>query len=128
MLTPDEATARVAKGAALLDQKLPGWAQKVDVGRLELSDCRVCVLGQLGNALPGDEMDRYDAMAKLIWLMADEGAYLWPRLFGFDVSLAECRMSEKQVAYGLLQDAWIVAICDRLVPSLPAPVAIPVEG
>ena len=47
MLTRDEATARVAKGAAHLDQVRPGWFRQIDVGRLDLqSDC-LCVLGQV---------------------------------------------------------------------------------
>ena len=46
---------RVARGAALLDEKLPGWWQRVDLDRLDLSKCTDCVLGQL----TGD----YDSMA-----------------------------------------------------------------
>jgi hypothetical protein len=40
-------TQRVAAGAALLDEKLPGWDKDIDLGRLDLgSPCR-CILGQL---------------------------------------------------------------------------------
>jgi len=38
---------RVARGAALLDGKLPGWAERIDLAELELSSCYRCVLGQL---------------------------------------------------------------------------------
>lgn len=39
--------ARVAKGATLLDRERPGWADEIDLGKLDLnSGCR-CVLGQL---------------------------------------------------------------------------------
>jgi hypothetical protein len=46
-------TARVARGAALLDEREPGWWQRIDLDRLDLrSPCR-CVLGQLhGNYYP----------------------------------------------------------------------------
>jgi hypothetical protein len=38
---------RVARGAALLDEREPGWAERIDLGRLDvMSECR-CVLGQL---------------------------------------------------------------------------------
>ncbi len=38
---------RVARGAALLDEQLPGWADHIDLGELALeSPCR-CILGQL---------------------------------------------------------------------------------
>jgi hypothetical protein len=38
---------RVTAGAALLDEKMPGWYKKIDLDSLELSDERHCVLGQL---------------------------------------------------------------------------------
>lgn len=38
---------RAARGAALLDRERPGWAAKVVPARLDLADCRRCVLGQL---------------------------------------------------------------------------------
>lgn len=45
---------RVAAGAAFLDEREPGWDQRIDLGRLNLkSECR-CVLGQLNSALASD--------------------------------------------------------------------------
>jgi hypothetical protein len=38
---------RVARGAALLDEKRPGWDARVDLAVLDLGDCRRCVVGQL---------------------------------------------------------------------------------
>jgi hypothetical protein len=37
----------VTKGAALLDKKMPGWANDIDLGLLKLSSNVDCVLGQL---------------------------------------------------------------------------------
>lgn len=49
-LTPWQlAAARVARGAALLDEKRPGWAGEIDVGKLDVAECRRCMLGQLFN-------------------------------------------------------------------------------
>lgn len=45
---------RVERGAALLDERLPGWAQEIYVENLDLSDSCDCVLGQLfGDYLKG---------------------------------------------------------------------------
>lgn len=42
----DNIATRVARGAALLDEKLPGWVDMIDLDRLDIrSPCR-CVLGQ----------------------------------------------------------------------------------
>jgi len=38
---------RVAKGAALLDEKRPGWDAAIDLAALDLGSCHLCVVGQL---------------------------------------------------------------------------------
>lgn len=38
---------RVARGAALLDERVPGWETKINVRELRLGSCVHCVLGQL---------------------------------------------------------------------------------
>lgn len=38
---------RVRKGAALLDERVPGWADRVDRLRLAVSDGYACVLAQV---------------------------------------------------------------------------------
>jgi hypothetical protein len=49
-----EVAERVARGAALLDEKEPGWAARIDLGAFDIGwQCR-CVLGQLyGNYCTG---------------------------------------------------------------------------
>ena len=42
-------TERVERGAALLDEKMPGWWQRVDLGRLDIESGCNCVIGQLGS-------------------------------------------------------------------------------
>lgn len=39
--------ARVAKGAALLDERRPDWFTRVNLNSLCMSSCYMCVLGQL---------------------------------------------------------------------------------
>lgn len=41
------AAERVARGAAMLDEKRPGWAAEIDLSVLELAYPCHCVLGQL---------------------------------------------------------------------------------
>lgn len=44
MLTIEQ---RVAAGAAWLDRTRPGWVDEVDLDRLEMTECKSCVLGQI---------------------------------------------------------------------------------
>lgn len=37
---------RIAKGAALLDEKAPGWRQRIDLEALDISFPTACVVGQ----------------------------------------------------------------------------------
>lgn len=42
----DTIETRVARGVALLDERLPGWVERIDLYKLDLaSGCR-CILGQ----------------------------------------------------------------------------------
>lgn len=36
----------VARGAALLDEEIPGWREVIQIERLDMGDCWLCVLGQ----------------------------------------------------------------------------------
>lgn len=42
-----EASRRASRGAALLDEKNPGWYRRVDTDRLHMWSVDSCVLGQL---------------------------------------------------------------------------------
>jgi hypothetical protein len=41
------AVSRAAAGARVLDTKIPDWAKKVDVSRLDIGDTENCILGQI---------------------------------------------------------------------------------
>lgn len=41
-----EAVARVNRGAALLDEKQPGWAQSVAPAKLDMASSSFCIIGQ----------------------------------------------------------------------------------
>ena len=38
---------RVALAARALDKEQPGWSDRIDVDKLDLGDCKACILGQL---------------------------------------------------------------------------------
>lgn len=43
----DDVATRVAKGAALLDERKPGWVGLIDLSTFDLSCTDRCILGQL---------------------------------------------------------------------------------
>lgn len=47
---PPNAEQRVARGVALLDQNMPGWADRVDLTRFSITSTGYCVLAQVYNA------------------------------------------------------------------------------
>lgn len=98
-LTVTIARERVARGAALLDRKRPGWFERIDVGTLKLSSCTHCVLGQLWVSEDKSSRDFSRALQEL-QLETSE-----PRLHGF---------AAHDGGFSLLQDAWIEAIAARL--------------
>ena len=65
---------RVARGAALLDELVPGWVTEVDLAWLKLADCSECVLGQV--------FDNYTFAVKLLGLED-------PASYGFDLAPEE---------------------------------------
>lgn len=65
--------AEVEKGIKLLDEKVPGWRERIDPDSLDMSDCFQCILGQLFGSFS-------DGSKKLgfVWLGNTED-------FGFEV-------------------------------------------
>jgi hypothetical protein len=74
-----ERRIRVERGAALLDERLPGWAKQIDLTILDLSSGCDCVLGQLALDLGADpknfdmedDEDRFVCAAQTIWGLDD---------------------------------------------------------
>lgn len=55
---------RVAAGAAWLDEHQPGWDHLIDLGRLDMSDGCLCVLGQVYESAARAANDKADADAQ----------------------------------------------------------------
>lgn len=92
----DTVAERVARGVALLDEKVPGWHDRIDLSRLDMWDEARCILGQLFD-------DFFDGAAELE--LQEEDTYT----SGFD------RRPEltDPVNYTHLHAEWIRVITDR---------------
>lgn len=113
-MTAEEARERVNRGAALLDQRRPGWAGELDLNTLHMASCDSCVLGQL--------FDGYFIGTRRLAIQgraADLGFEVEPpvlRLVG-DVSLGSLSGSVSEV-YALLRAAWTDAVHARITPPV----------
>jgi len=85
---------RVKEGASYLDKKSPGWDARINLARLDMSDPRICILGQLYNF--------YQIGNKRLNLTHRESKDL-----GFD------SISISGSAYRLITDEWIKLIKER---------------
>jgi hypothetical protein len=96
---------RVARGAELLDEKVPGWAERISVAELDLSSCSSCVIGQLfaTEAFNGAGLwpSGYDFGVQII------GVNGWESWYGFDR-----RFSDTE-PWSELNDEWRRVIAER---------------
>ena len=78
--------ARAAAGAALLDQRRPGWHHQVDGDRLDLEDWRADVLGQLYGSFGA-------GVHKLTGGLSEAEMDAWTVAHGFDVDDVDLGLS-----------------------------------
>ena len=91
---------RAAAGAALLDQRRPGWHQQVDRGRLDLEDWRADILGQLYGSFGA-------GVHKLTSGLGEAEVDAWTVAHGFDVDEVDLGLSAgPHGAYQALNEAW----------------------
>jgi hypothetical protein len=64
--------ARVARGAALLDEKLPGWVERIDLDKLKLSSGCNCILGQTWDGPTSADSSPFGAHADALALGGDD--------------------------------------------------------
>jgi hypothetical protein len=77
MRMDEPAQIRANRGAALLDQEWPKWAKQIDIDKIDMSDTKLCVGGQLASA---HSHDFYSFMAQLFGTGGGVTEY---RQFGF---------------------------------------------
>jgi len=87
----DAAAETATRGAQLLDKRVPGWAQRINLPALDMNSCNDCVLGQLY----GD-----------YGVGVDELGLTQPALIGFDLGAGNCD-------YPALDAAWTTEIMAR---------------
>lgn len=124
-MTVQQACDRVTKGAAHLDQVKPGWAERIDVGTLTLHDPCGCIVGQLIRGTTHGESFSCSLIALQVlppnFYTDDDETYThFVAGYGFDLSLEEhmcMNLREVRASYSVLQEAWIAAIADRLMPT-----------
>jgi hypothetical protein len=91
---------RAAAGAALLDQRRPGWHQQVDQDRLDLEDWRADVLGQLYGSFGL-------GVHKLTGGLSEAEVDAWTVAHGFDLDEVDLgRSGGPRAAYRALTNAW----------------------
>lgn len=99
-VTLDAARQRAGRGAALLDEADPGWAQRVDPGALHLGDGQACVLGQLHG-----EYRRGLGRARVIDLSSAPGRFVSPVDLGFQ-AVGDLGAAAESLDYSYLTRAW----------------------
>lgn len=117
-MTEIDYAARVAKGAALLDEKKPGWERRIDLGTLDVQSGYSCVTAQLSGA---DSW--YRGMEQLGLTAGDSGTYV---SHGFnaeshDAMEDEAEEYDQDDAYATLNSLWRELIESRLAASPEAP-------
>lgn len=102
MTSPDYA-ARAAAGAAFLDERIPGWAARISLDLLDMSNCEWCILGQLGGcydeAVSDFDLDDEDETGLGFMRPAGESGFAWE----------------------LLRNAWTAEIATRREPAQVTP-------
>ena len=112
-LTLDAARLRAARGAALLDDHDPGWADRVDTASLALADGGACVLGQLWGEY------RFGlGRARVLDFSSAPGRFVSPVDLGFQ-AVGDLGDAAEALDYTLLTRAWREEVALRL----DAPVA-----
>lgn len=108
---------RVAKGAALLDAKKPGWVKTIDLSSLDMGDPCLCVLGQIFGYEPNESgwPPGYSQGLKALF----NGNRQECDEHGFDLTDHDIEHGEElPAALHHLQEAWVAAILDR-IPTAP---------
>jgi hypothetical protein len=90
----------VARGAALLNERVPGWRERLQLRRLHMEDCEQCVLGQIY----GDYVMGLDALWPDLVMASEDST------FGFDLVRPYPPSPSKEERYKVLAAAWREAI------------------
>jgi hypothetical protein len=97
---------RVSAGIALLDEKAPGWRDKINLATLNIRNTRECILGQVFKTGEDSWQSGYDAGCEILGLegcsCCSGTAELAPVTYGFDADFSE----DVDVEFDELQTEW----------------------
>lgn len=102
--------SRVTAGIAFLDEKVPGWREKIDMNRLELNNSNNCILGQLfDNGDANSWESGFDRGCEELSLQAcyccrEEGTLYTATEFGFNIGPDD--ENHTYSAFDALQTEW----------------------
>ena len=110
--TPERARAASAKGVVFLKERCSDWRAIVDKNKLDMSNPRLCMLGQTAPCLlgaagdPCDEPFDYHDVVRAFSPDDYTGSDMWAIEHGFDVPYAG-NYSIKIMWYEMLKCAWL---------------------
>lgn len=94
---------RVRRGVALLDEKVPGWHNRIDVEKLEINDVCGCIIGQL------HDMSFWHARAEQFLGLSGKAAFM---AHGFDGDYYDSEEAEN-FEYAALTRLWRFVVRSR---------------
>ena len=111
---------RVARGAAKLDQVMPGWERKIDTSKLMMSNTDCCIVGQLCGNFFRDVNTLFYGISGF-----PNNPYVGCE-YGVQISplTTSTNPMEDNPEYLLLEKAWIEEIEMRLFYSLKPKVSV----
>lgn len=95
---------RVARGAALLDQKVPGWHRNIDVDKIDVSN-PFCCPASVGCGMPYG-----DAKKEVLGILGQPG---W--VYGFNIREHSENRHENRQGYEELKRLWVEEVESRLL-------------
>lgn len=110
-LTADAARSRAARGAALLDDRDPGWAGRIDTDGLALGDGAACVLGQLWG-----EYRLGLGRSRVLDLSSAPTRFVSPVDLGFQ-AVGDLGEAAEDLDYAFLTRAWRAEVTERQARS-----------
>jgi hypothetical protein len=123
-MTTQDARERAARGVAYLDAHTPGWADRIDVGRLDMGRHCFCVLGQLHG--------QFSPAVEAAWPSAPFAQSIAHGFLAVGMDMGSIDEIEQSIGdeYRTLQDEWVRVIADRrLSPAqTPQPVSVAVRA
>jgi len=99
---------QIAKGAALLDEKWPGWENVISLDTLDIGSSCDCIIGQL---YPGQE---FPAVTYNVFPIGDLMSRVCKmREYGFATDCHGLNYVERDLMYADLTDEWVECINER---------------